>query len=84
VRKPLWWHAMLLFAALLLRLYRLNEGLWLDEIITYLKYARLSFGNHHHLRFGKPAFSLRLLAHASLLTFGDSAWALRLPAVLLG
>ncbi len=70
---------------LLLRLYKLDSGLWLDEILTYLRYARLSFGtlittydseNQH--------FLFSLLAHASFVLFGESAWSLRLPAVLFG
>lgn len=69
----------------ILRLYRLGDGLWLDEITTYLKYARLPFmeivtkfdsENQH--------FLYSILAHYSIQMFGDSAWALRLPAVLFG
>jgi len=69
----------------ILRLYRLGEGLWLDEITTYLKYARLPFmeivtkfdsENQH--------FLYSILAHYSIQIFGDNAWALRLPAVFFG
>lgn len=78
---------VLLFTVLgvVLRLYRLDEGLWLDEITTYLKYARLPFmeivtkfdsENQH--------FLFSILAHCSIQLFGDNAWALRLPAVLFG
>jgi mannosyltransferase len=76
---------LILVAAFALRLYHLNAGLWFDEIMTNVHYARLPFGeiittydseNNH--------FLFSLLAHLSLLIFGDSAWALRLPAVLFG
>ncbi len=71
--------------ALVMRLYRLGEGLWLDEILTLSNYARLPFGeiitsfedqNQH--------FLFTILAHASLEVFGESAWAFRLPSALLG
>ncbi len=75
----------ILIAATLLRLFRLNLDLWLDEIDTLIHNARASYGeiittyktqNQH--------FLFSLLAHTSLLIFGESAWALRLPAVLFG
>lgn len=75
----------LLVAATILRIYRLNSGLWFDEIVTYVKYARLPYltivttfdsENQH--------FLYSILAHTSLLIFGDSNWALRLPAVIFG
>ena len=77
--------AVVLFAAAALRLYKLGNGLWYDEIVTYVKYARAPFGeiittydsqNQH--------FLYSLLAHVSFLSFGESGWALRLPAVLFG
>jgi len=75
----------ILFVALLLRLFHLNDGLWLDEILTYINYANLPFAkilttfdseNQH--------FLFSLLSRLSLLLFGESIWALRLPAVLFG
>ena len=68
-----------------LRLYALDSGLWLDEILTLVYYARLSAGDivtsfsdqNQHLLY-------TLSAHASFLIFGESDWALRLPAVILG
>jgi mannosyltransferase len=75
----------ILIVATILRFYRLNSGLWFDEIVTYVKYARLPFltivttfdsENQH--------FLYSILAHLSLLIFGDSNWALRLPAVIFG
>jgi mannosyltransferase len=77
--------ALILFAASALRLYGLNEGLWHDEVLTHVRYARMPFGeiittysdqNQH--------FLYSLLAHASFRIFGESAWSLRLPAVLFG
>lgn len=74
-----------LVVATALRLYQLNAGLWLDEIVTYVLYVRDPFGqivvtynseNQH--------FLYSLLAHLSFVLFGESAWALRLPAVLFG
>jgi 4-amino-4-deoxy-L-arabinose transferase-like glycosyltransferase len=79
------WLVVILLAAFALRLYGLNSGLWHDEILTYVKYARLPFGeiistyedqNQH--------FLYTVLAHASFRIFGESAWSLRLPAVLFG
>jgi mannosyltransferase len=75
----------LILIGLLLRLYQLNSGLWLDEILTYTNYAKLPYlqivttfdsENQH--------FLYSILAHTSFLIFGESAWALRLPAVLFG
>jgi mannosyltransferase len=77
--------AAIMIAATLLRFYLLNSGLWLDEILTYVKYAQLPFlsivttfdsENQH--------FLYSILAHLSLIIFGDSNWALRLPAVIFG
>jgi uncharacterized membrane protein len=71
--------------AAVLRGLGLQSGLWFDEIVTLLSSARHPFGqivtefpgvNEH------PLYSV--LAHASILVFGDSAWALRLPAAVFG
>ncbi len=68
-----------------LRFYDLGNGLWLDEIAALVKYVRLPIGrllstfdsqNQHML--------YALLARGSMELFGDTAWALRLPAVLFG
>ncbi len=77
--------AAILLAASVLRLYGLDSGLWLDEILTYVNYVKMPFGeivstyvseNQH--------FLYTLLAHACFSIFGESAWALRLPAALFG
>jgi mannosyltransferase len=77
--------ALILCLALALRLINLNSDLWIDEIATLTEQGRASFGeilatygsqNHH--------FLYSLLAKVSLGVFGESAAALRLPAVLFG
>ena len=71
--------------ALLLRCFELDAQLWYDEIVTLLRFVRLSASellttyttlNNHVL------YSLEAKAAVSL--FGEHAWALRLPAVLFG
>lgn len=77
--------AAILLAATLLRFYRLGDGLWFDEIVTYVRYVRVPFGDvittydnqNQHLFYS-------LLANLAFQTFGDSVWSLRLPAVLFG
>ena len=77
--------ALLLTLSLATRLYYLNAGLWLDEILTYVNYARLPFrqivttfdSENQHILYS-------ILAHTSFLIFGESGWALRLPAVFFG
>jgi mannosyltransferase len=81
------WIALIIlsFVALVLRLWNLNSDLWVDEVFTLLDFARppineilTSFpSQNQHLLYS-------ILAHASLETFGETAWALRLPAVLFG
>jgi hypothetical protein len=71
--------------ALGLRLWRLNTDLWFDELLTLLNYVRMPFGfiiarlpdQNNHIVFS-------LLSHASVQVFGESAWAVRLPSVVLG
>jgi len=75
----------LLVIAVATRLYDLGNGLWFDEIAALVKYVRLPLGqlvatydsqNQHVL--------YALLARVSTGVAGESAWALRLPAVLFG
>ncbi|MEE2663591.1 MAG: glycosyltransferase family 39 protein [Myxococcota bacterium] len=76
---------LLLAVAVGLRSYRLDAPLWYDEIVTLVEYVRLApsdllthyTSTNNHLLYS-------LLAHASVAGFGESAWALRLPAALLG
>ena len=80
-----WWIVALTALALVLRLVRLDSGLWIDEIYSLLHSFRPSLwqivsvfprDNHH------PFYSV--LAHLSLTVFGESAWSIRLPAALFG
>ena len=84
-RGEVLWLAATLAVALLLRTYGVDASLWYDEIDTLVHHARQPVNtllttypslNHHVL------FTLE--AKAALVLFGESAWALRLPAVLLG
>ena len=76
---------VVLVAALIVRLNDLGDGLWYDEIDTLVHYARQPFGYIVSTFDSKNQHVLySLLAHWSIAAFGDSAWALRLPAVLLG
>lgn len=76
---------LLLVVATVLRVIRLDAGLWYDEIVTLVEFARLSTrelltvypSTNHHVLYS-------LLAHLSVSLFGESAWALRLPALLFG
>ena len=75
----------ILVLALGLRLIQLNSGLWYDEIVTLVNYVRLPTADllttysslNNHILFS-------LLAKVSVTCFGESPWALRLPAVLFG
>jgi hypothetical protein len=76
---------IILVAASFLRLYKLDTGLWNDEILTHVRYMSRSLGEiittyddqNNHLLY-------TILARLSLMIFGDNAWALRLPAVFFG
>jgi uncharacterized membrane protein len=68
-----------------LRLLHLNSGLWHDEIGTLVTYVRLPWGHtltdmssHNNHMF------YTLLAQGVIALVGESAWSLRLPAVVLG
>src|SRR5262245_3001296 len=77
--------AVILIAAAILRFYRLNEGLWFDEILTAVRYVRLPFAK---LLFAYDSenqhFLYSILAHFSVSVFGEYSWSLRLPAALFG
>ena len=76
---------VLLLVGLGLRLYGLGLGLWYDEITAYVKYVRMPVGEilttfdseNQHMFY-------TLLAHGCVGLFGDSGWAVRLPAVGFG
>jgi mannosyltransferase len=71
--------------AAVLRAISLNDGLWFDEILTLVLFARPPLerivteypnSNNH------PLYSI--LAHVSMAGFGEHAWSLRLPAMIFG
>lgn len=76
---------IILIISFAIRLYGLSFGLWFDEIMTYVKYANMPYGKiittydsqNNHILYS-------LLAHSSFQIFGESDFALRLPAVLFG
>lgn len=81
-----WWMAgAFIVIGAILRLTDLGTGLWYDEIETLVNYVRLPLGQvvttydsqNNHLFYS-------VLARISILTLGESAWALRLPAALMG
>ena len=83
---PAWWGLIFMALALGLRLPgHLNDGLWFDEIWTLVDFGRRSFFDVF-TQFGSdnnhPLYTQ--LSWASLRAFGESAWALRLPAVVFG
>jgi mannosyltransferase len=75
----------LLIAATVLRLIRLDAGMWVDEVSTLVEYGQHSLGyivstyatNNQH-----PLFSV--LARVAIVIFGEHTWSLRLPSVLFG
>lgn len=77
--------AGILLAALLLRVISLNSDLWIDEVLTVVNYVRLTPGeiitdfsdDNQHVLYS-------LLSHFSVSLFGESPWAIRLPAMLFG
>jgi hypothetical protein len=84
-RRPLAVLSGLTVVAAALRIPGLNSCMWLDEVLTLVRFARPPVGviltsfpdqNQHML--------YSLLAHISLRIFGEQTWALRLPSVLFG
>ena len=75
----------LLLVAAGLRLYKLGNGIWYDEMLTWVQYMPLGLGRivstfsdpNNHLLYS-------VLARISLSVFGESVWAFRLPAALFG
>jgi len=75
----------LLAVALAVRLYRLDDGLWIDEIGTWVRFMDLPlwkiptvYGSENQ------HFLYSLLARLSVMVLGESNWAFRLPAALFG
>jgi len=70
---------------LFLRLYGLEQDLWLDEITPIVDYARLSAAQvmGSYLRSNNHLMNTILLK-ASIGSFGESEWSARMPAVVFG
>lgn len=77
--------AALVFFAILVRLIRIEAPLWLDEVFTLVDFGRRPLGavltdyssqNQHML--------YSLLMQGSMAVFGETPFALRLPAVVFG
>lgn len=76
---------IILITASALRLYDLNAGLWHDEILTYVKFARMPVGEIISTYDSQNQnFLYSLLVRACFKSFGEDAWSLRLPAVMFG
>lgn len=77
--------AVILVVALAARIVGLNASLWYDEVLTLTHFVRLPwadlFQNYSSLN-NHMFFSLQ--AKATVDTLGESAWALRLPALVFG
>ena len=81
------WKAVVLLMAVatLLRSMHLNSDLWLDEIgtlVTYLRspvyeIVRTYVSANQHLLYS-------VLGRGAVVCFGESPWAIRLPAVIAG
>jgi hypothetical protein len=84
-RWTVWTLAVLLGGALVLRSIGLQEGLWYDEIKTWVLFVSQPLG-HVVSTFDDQNQHLLYSIAAKLTTslFGPDAWALRLPAVLGG
>jgi len=71
--------------SIVLRSFSLNSDLWLDEVLSLVRYARHDLGtiltdfsdDNQHILYSA-------LAHVSIGMFGESAAAFRLPAMLFG
>jgi 4-amino-4-deoxy-L-arabinose transferase-like glycosyltransferase len=77
--------AALLGFSLVIRLIALDMGLWYDEIVTLVRYARSPVATIVAVYDSQNVHPLyTLLAHGSIALIGDGAAAVRLPAALLG
>ncbi len=79
------WLGAILMIAVTLRVFKLDASLWFDEVETLVHHTRQPVWelfttypslNHHVL------FTLQ--AKGAIALFGESAWALRLPALVFG
>jgi multisubunit Na+/H+ antiporter MnhG subunit len=88
VPKVSTWEWIALAGVLLLgaaaRFYRLDTSLWYDEIETLLDFVRLPTGELIHSLKSNNHMLYSLEAKAAIALFSESAWSVRLPAVLFG
>ncbi len=76
---------VILVIASALRLMSLNSDLWIDEVFTLAGSVRLEFGQLFSLYVGDNQHTLySILAKLSTNILGESAFALRLPAMVFG
>lgn len=84
-RREGWALAFILVVAIAARILGLDAGLWYDEIFTLTQYVRAPLGQlltdfsslNNHMFYS-------LQAKAAVAILGESAWVLRLPAMLFG
>ncbi len=68
--------ATILFTAFVLRLYGLNNGLWYDEIMTYVNYANTPFGEiittfhsqNNHMLYSLPRIDMYYFSRNNYFT----------------
>jgi mannosyltransferase len=71
--------------AVAVRLFHLDSGLWLDEIVTVDDYADRSLGTIFTSYEGANNHLLNsVLVHWAIAAFGHEDWAIRLPAAVFG
>jgi hypothetical protein len=76
--------AGVLLVATAARFYRLDTSLWYDEVETLLDFVRLPTGELIRSLTSNNHMFYSLQAQAAIALFSESAWSLRLPAVLFG
>jgi mannosyltransferase len=75
----------ILVLAFVLRLYRIDTELWLDEILMRERYIPLDFRqliSTYDSQNNQPLYSL--LSRVAFLVLGESDWSIRVPAVVFG
>ncbi len=79
------WVWALTAIALVTRVIGMDSQLWADEVLSLVRYVRKDLSDlflHFYSNNQHPLYSL--MARATMDVFGESAWALRLPSVLMG
>jgi 4-amino-4-deoxy-L-arabinose transferase-like glycosyltransferase len=85
VQPEVWCLAVLTVGGLALRTIELNSQLWYDEIFSLVVSSRPPLRELltiYHGEIQHPLYSL--LGHLSVAVLGETAWTVRLPAVLFG